>query len=143
MKNPPIHFFKESVSFRLIKKEELQTWIKKAIKSNKKELENLNFIFCSDKYLRKINKTYLNHDYFTDIITFDNSLQKGKIEGDIFISVERVKINAAQYKVSFTNELQRVIIHGVLHLIGFNDKAEKGQIAMRKAEDLWLKKLGK
>ena len=93
-----INFFKESVNFRLSNKLELQLWIASVVKSKKKKIENLNFIFCSDPYLRKINKTYLDHDYFTDIITFDNSTAKGKIEGDIFISIDRVRVNAKQYK---------------------------------------------
>ena len=140
MKNPPIHFFKETVIFRFNNKTEIQEWIIKAIKSEKKSLENLNFIFCSDKHLRKINKTYLNHDYFTDIITFDNSSAKGEIEGDIFISIDRVLINAKAFKVSFKDELHRVIIHGVLHLLGYSDKTDKSQKEMRAMEDRWLAK---
>ncbi len=140
MKNPPIHFFKETVKFRFNNKTEIQEWIIKAIKSEKKALENLNFIFCTDKHLRKINKTYLNHDYFTDIITFDNSSAKGEIEGDIFISIDRVLVNAKAYKVTVKDELHRVIIHGVLHLLGYSDKTDKSQKEMRAMEDRWLAK---
>jgi rRNA maturation RNase YbeY len=138
MKNSSIHFFKESVSFRLTKQNQLQKWIKTAAKKEKFTVDNLNYIFCSDKYLKKINKDYLNHNYFTDIITFDISTQKGKIEGDIFISVDRVQANAKQYKVSPVDELRRVMIHGLLHLTGYKDKTPKDQAEMRKMEDYWL-----
>lgn len=140
MSSLSVNFFKESVSFRLNKKEELQKWIAAAVKKEGRSIENLNFIFCSDKYLRKINKTYLDHDYNTDIITFDNSTVKGRIEGDIFISVERVRANAKTYGVTVKDELHRVIIHGVLHLLGFSDKSEKLQKKMRAMEDLYLQK---
>lgn len=138
MKFPPIHFFKESVKFRFNNKEEIQAWILATVKKKKMKVENLNFIFCTDKYLRSINKTYLKHDYFTDIVTFDNSQSKGKIEGDIFISIDRIKINAKEYGVSFKEELHRVIIHGVLHLLGYSDKTEKLQKEMRAMEDYFL-----
>lgn len=138
MKNSSIHFFKESVSFRLTKQNQLRKWINTAAKKEKFSIDNLNYIFCSDKYLKKINKDYLNHNYYTDIITFDISTQKGKIEGDIFISIDRVQANAKQYKVSPVDELRRVMIHGLLHLTGYKDKTAKDQAEMRKMEDYWL-----
>jgi probable rRNA maturation factor len=134
----PINFFKENITFRFNKREEISLWIKMVIKKEGKSLENLNFIFCNDSYLRKINKEFLQHDYNTDIITFDNSTEKEKIEGDIFISAERVKVNAKEYKTSFADELHRVIIHGILHLCGYSDKSEKSQKEMRVKEDQYL-----
>lgn len=138
--NANINFFKESITFRLSNKEELRKWIVSIVKSKQKKIENLNFIFCSDPYLRKINKTYLEHDYFTDIVTFDNSSVKGKIEGDIFISIDRIRINAKQYKVTVKDELHRVIIHGVLHLLGYGDKNLDQVKKMRAEEDKALAK---
>lgn len=140
MKNSSIHFFKESVSFRLTKQDELRKWIMQAAKKEKYSIDNLNYIFCSDKYLKKINKDYLNHNYYTDIITFDISSQKGRIEGDIFISIDRIQANAKQYKVSPVDELRRVMIHGLLHLVGYKDKSPKDQSEMRRMEDFWLSK---
>jgi len=101
---------------------------------------NLNIIFCSDNYLLKMNKEYLGHNYFTDVITFDYS-EENLISGDVFISVDTVKENAKNYEVSFENELFRVIIHGVLHLIGYNDKTDKEQEEMTIKENYYLDKL--
>lgn len=102
-------------------------------------LELLNIIFCSDNYLLKINTEYLNHNTLTDIVTFDqsNSTADG-LEGDIYISIERVKENAQMLQQSFDDELCRVMIHGVLHLIGYTDKSARAKIAMRKKEDAYL-----
>ncbi len=142
MKKGTVLFFKEKVIFRLMNREKLQQWIRKAVKQEGYNLGCINFIFCSDPYLRKLNKDYLKHDYFTDIVTFDNSSEKKLIEGDIFISIDRVRINAALYNVSFKEELQRVMIHGVLHLTGYTDKNSKEKMNMRKREDFWLMKRG-
>ena len=101
--------------FEIAHNSKLKTWIKSVIRKERSTLDELNFIFCDDKYLLEKNKTFLNHDTLTDIITFDYS-EKNTVKGDVFISIERVKENAIVYKVSFENELQRVIIHGVLHL---------------------------
>ncbi|MFN8166376.1 MAG: rRNA maturation RNase YbeY [Bacteroidia bacterium] len=132
-----INFFKET-PFRLNKQLALRKWILKAAKTEGYKIENINYIFCSDKYLRKINKQYLNHDYNTDIITFDNTMPGENLEADIFISVDRVKANAKSYNVSFDNELHRVIIHGLLHLTGYTDKSPKKAEEMRAREDYWL-----
>ncbi|MEA1874229.1 MAG: rRNA maturation RNase YbeY [Bacteroidota bacterium] len=99
---------------------------------------DINVIFCSDSYLLKMNKTYLNHDYFTDIITFDY-VEDNIISGDLFISVDRIKENAQIYDVASTQELYRVVIHGVLHLCGYEDKTETEQHEMRKKENQYLK----
>ena len=98
----------------------------------------VNFIFCSDDYLLSINKQFLKHDYYTDIITFDNSEEANKIESDIFISIERVKENSETEKVSFNEELSRVISHGMLHLVGFKDKSEEESKEMRVQENSYI-----
>jgi rRNA maturation RNase YbeY len=134
----PIHFFQEDIAFDLPEKERYTDWIKEVILKQGATLEELNYIFCSDEYLHKINLDYLQHDTLTDIITFDNSDADGMIEGDIFISVERVRENAIELSTTFESELARVIIHGVLHLLGFQDKSEEQAAEMREKEDLCL-----
>ena len=100
----------------------------------------INVVFCSDDFLLKINKEYLNHNYLTDIITF-NFCEKNEISGDLFISIDRVKDFSKTNKLTFVNELHRVIVHGVLHLCGFNDKSTKEKQKMRKLENFFLEKL--
>lgn len=141
-KTSSIQFFKEDVSFRLMNAEALKKWILLAFKKNETAVIGINYIFCSDKYLLKLNKEYLGHNYFTDIITFDNSKEKGTVEADIFISSERVAANAKKFKTGFRDELHRVMIHGALHLMGYDDKTTKAEKAMRQAEDYWLGKRG-
>lgn len=104
----------------------------------KREIAYLNFIFCSDNYILKMNKKYLNHDYFTDVITFNYNEDK-TLKGDIFISKDTVSDNSKIYNVSFENELNRVMIHGVLHLIGYNDKNESEKAEMKSKENQYLK----
>lgn len=136
----PITFFKEGVSFRLNNQEALRKWIALAAKKEGYSIDQLNYIFCSDRYLKKMNVSYLNHNYYTDIITFDNSTEKKKIIGDVFISIDTVKYNATEYKTSLENELARVMIHGLLHLVGYSDQSPKDQKKMRSMEDFWLSK---
>jgi probable rRNA maturation factor len=112
--------------------------VKDLFKKEKKRLAQLTYIFCSDDYLLQINKQYLQHNYFTDIITFDLSDGNNLVTGEVYISLDRVKENAQTYKVSFQKELLRVIFHGALHLCGYGDKSEKEEKAMRKAEDKYL-----
>lgn len=131
----PINFFYEEIDFLVEKPVQLKQWIADVVKREGVKLKELNFIFCSDVYLHQINTSYLNHDTYTDIITFDNSDEPGTIEGDIFISIERVRENSQSFQKSFTEELYRVIIHGVLHLIGYNDKTPEEQHAMREKEE--------
>jgi rRNA maturation RNase YbeY len=135
-----IFYFKEGVSFRMKDGEKIETWLLKMIKSEGYKVENINFIFCNDEHLKKINKKYLNHNYFTDVITFDNSMEKKNIIGDIFISIDRVKENAEKYDTGFYKELSRVMVHGVLHLTGYDDKDERSRKKMKKMEDDWLMK---
>ena len=128
-----IDFFSETV-FSLQNPNEISHWISKTINDHKREEGEISYIFCDDQYLHKLNLEFLNHDSLTDIISFDNSLGD-QINGDIFISVERVKENADTYKTNFEDELHRVIIHGILHYCGFNDKTKEEAALMRKKED--------
>jgi rRNA maturation RNase YbeY len=138
-----IQFQTQDITFKLKHKTPLKQWIVEAIAKQKKYVGEINYIFCSDDYLLEINKKYLQHDTLTDIITFDYTADTGgaKISGDIFISIDRVKENAEKFAVIFETELHRVMIHGVLHLLGYKDKNKTDKAAMRKAEDFWLKKL--
>ena len=113
--------------------------IRDLFKKEKTRLEQLQYIFCSDDYLLEINKQHLNHNYYTDIITFDLSDKPNAVTGEIYISIDRVKDNAKTYNVPFKQELLRVIFHGALHLCGYKDKTEKDQTLMRKAEDKYLR----
>lgn len=135
-----ILFFKEDVRFVFRGADDLRKWIQKAAKAEDHRVAEINYIFCSDRYLRKMNKQYLQHDYNTDIITFDNSPGPNIIGGDIFISIDRVKINAKTYGSTFTDELHRVMIHGILHLCGYRDKTEAEKAKMRGREEYWLAK---
>ena len=138
MSRPPIYFFSEDIPFKLKEKTFLRSWIKNTITLEGKSLKELNFIFCSDNYLLEINQNYLKHNTFTDIITFDNSEDPMDIVGDIFISVERVKENATKFGVEERDELHRVMIHGTLHLIGYNDKSKAEKKVMTAREDHYL-----
>ena len=112
----------------------LKQWIKAIVENNKKEVGEISYIFCSDEQLLKINKEFLNHDYYTDIITFDYS-ETDVVSGDMFISIDRIKDNAKILGVAYQEELHRVIIHGILHLLGNKDKTETESENMRKLED--------
>lgn len=138
MKKLPIYFFEEDISFTLKDKIAVRNWINNTITSENHTLKELNFIFCSDNYLLEINKQYLNHDTFTDVITFDNSEEKAVIVSDIFISIDRIKENAKTFKVNFIDELHRVIIHGTLHLLGYPDKKKEEKDLMTSKEDFYL-----
>ena len=129
--------FNYETNFILEDEVSVQKWIHQIITKHNCELGEVNYIFCDDDYLHKLNVEFLNHDTLTDIISFDNSLGK-LINGDIYISVERVADNANDFKVSFNEELRRVMIHGVLHYIGFKDKSVKEQLEMTKQENLAL-----
>jgi probable rRNA maturation factor len=133
-----IHFFAEEIKFSLPQKKKTKNWINSIICSENKVLGNLNIIFCSDKYLHDLNIKYLNHDTLTDIITFDYAEMPDEISGDIFISIERVTENSKIFKNSFSSELNRVIAHGILHLIGYQDKTTKEARIIRQKEDYYL-----
>lgn len=130
-------YFHDECGFQLMHVEERKKWILKCVKMEQKAVENLNFIFCSDAYLLEKNKQFLNHNTYTDIITFDYCKDQ-LIIGDVFISIERVKENAESFKVHFEKELDRVLIHGVLHLLGYKDKSDQEKIQMREKEEFYL-----
>lgn len=138
-----IAFFSQGISFKLPNPNKTKRWIRRVIDLEKGELAHLNYIFCSDEYLFQMNRQYLNHNTLTDIITFDNSEGSGRIEGDVFISIERVNANSEELQTSFDEELHRVLIHGVLHLLGYSDKSVKDKSLMRKKEDAYLSLRGK
>lgn len=129
--------FNYETNFKLKKESDISAWICRAIHLEGFKIENINYVFCDDTYLHKINLEFLNHDTLTDIISFDYSVGK-VIQGDIFISIERVEENAKEYQVSFGEELRRVIIHGVLHYCGYKDKSKDDAQLMRDKEDFYL-----
>jgi probable rRNA maturation factor len=130
-----LKFFSEEIDFKLPFPAKTSKWIKTISESEGYEMGDLNYIFCSDEYLLEINKQYLDHDYYTDIITFDNSEEESKIEGDIYVSIDRVRDNALTFNSDFENELHRVLIHGLLHLVGYMDGNEELKAQMRLKED--------
>ncbi len=130
-------FTKEEVNFRLIDKLLIISWLENSVRNEKRLSGEIAFIFCSDKYLLNINKKFLKHNYYTDIITFDYTVKK-VISGDIYISINRVLDNAKEFKATFQNELLRVMIHGVLHLCGYTDKTKANARKMRLKEDYYL-----
>lgn len=132
--------FNYETNFILEDESLLKDWIITIASEQNFEVGEINYIFCDDAYLHKLNVEFLDHDTLTDIISFDNSLGK-LLNGDIFISVERVKDNAAEFKVSFQDELHRVMIHGVLHYMGYKDKSSDEKKMMRNQENLALEKL--
>lgn len=134
--------FNYETEFKLEDEEGTNKWIQNCIKRDGFELGEINYIFCDDAYLHKMNVEFLQHDTFTDIISFDYTLGK-LIGGDIFISIERVKENAKEFNVLFENELHRVIIHGVLHYMKYKDKTDKEKEIMRSKENDSLKLLNK
>lgn len=114
-------------------------WLAQVIQSEDYKLTELNYVFCSDEHLHEMNVQYLQHDTLTDVITFDNSDNESHIEGDIFISVPRIEENAEKFGVLFLEELKRVMVHGLLHLLGYGDKTEEEKLVMREKEDFYLK----
>ena len=126
--------FNYETDFALENEEAITTWITNVIASENKKEGEINYIFCDDEYLHKINLEHLGHDTLTDIISFDYSIGN-ELHGDIFISLERVKDNAVDFDVSFDDELKRVMVHGVLHYSGYKDKSEADELLMRTKED--------
>ncbi|MDI6032502.1 rRNA maturation RNase YbeY [Flavobacterium sp. LB2P84] len=126
--------FNYETDFNLDNEEAIEAWLGNVIASENKKEGEINYIFCDDEYLHKINVEYLDHDTLTDIISFDYSMGN-ELHGDIFVSVERVKDNAADFNVSFEEELKRVLVHGILHYCGYKDKGEVEEVLMRSKED--------
>lgn len=136
-----IHFFSEDISFRYREKDKTRRWITNSANEENVTAGEINIIFCDDTYLHKLNRKYLKHNTLTDIITFPILEEQGVISGDIFISIPRVKENAKIYHQRLSNELHRVIIHGVLHLIGYGDAAITEKAEMRQKENFYLERL--
>ncbi|MGE0634906.1 MAG: rRNA maturation RNase YbeY [Bacteroidia bacterium] len=148
-----ISFFTQDIKFTLKNKTKVRQWLttvaKKESRSTAGQIAELNYIFCSDNYLLALNKKHLNHNTLTDIITFDNSAPRSPslfqgggqgVVGDIFISIDRIKENAATYNVTFEKELHRVMVHGLLHLLGYKDKKPADKAQMTGKEDFYLKR---
>jgi probable rRNA maturation factor len=126
--------FNYETDFALENEEAVALWLSTVITSENKKEGEINYIFCDDEYLHKINLEYLNHDTLTDIISFDYTMG-AELSGDIFVSIERVKDNAVDFNVSFEDELKRVLVHGILHYCGYKDKGENDERLMRSKED--------
>ena len=133
-----INFFCEDIEFKVPQSRSTKTWLKSIATTEGFELNQLNYLFCSDEHILSINRQYLEHDFYTDIITFDNSEDEKVIEGDIFISIERVQENAKNLNQIFEVEFRRVLAHGVLHLCGYNDTDDSQEEMMRTKEDFYL-----
>lgn len=133
MKNK-IEYHYENIQFSLQQKQTISNWIKEVVSLEGSKIDHINFIFCSDEYLLKKNIEYLNHDTYTDVITFDYSIEKKIVLGDIFISIDRVTENSVQLETTLMSELCTVMIHGVLHLLGYNDIKPEEESIMRQLE---------
>ncbi len=132
--------FNYELDFKLSNEAEMSEWISAVILSEEFKEGKINYIFCDDEYLLKLNVEFLKHDTLTDIISFDNSVGK-ELHGDIFVSVERVKENAKDFEVAFKDELKRVLVHGILHFCGYNDKTDEDTKEMRAKENHYLSRL--
>ena len=135
-----ISFFKENTTFDIKQKNKIKSWLKNVASGYGFSAGDLNYVFCDDEYLLQMNRQYLGHDYYTDIITFDSREDacSKRLDGDIFISVDTVRANGEEYGEGFEREIMRVIAHGLLHLIGFDDHTASQQKKMREAEDTAL-----
>ena len=136
-----IHFFSEEIFFYYRGRLLTRKWIILAINNESKRVGEINFVFCSDLYLATLNKQFLNHDTYTDILTFPGDNSENRVSGDIFISIDRVKENSIKFEQDFLAELHRIMIHGVLHLIGYKDKGRLNKEIMTKKEDDYLRLL--
>jgi rRNA maturation RNase YbeY len=132
-----VHFCTEDITFSLKEKLKHKAWLNEVAKQEGKRILELTYVFCSDDYLLQINQEYLNHDTLTDIVTFDNSEDPKRIEGDIFISIDRVKENGDTLGTKET-ELKRVMVHGLLHLLGYKDKKKEDKAIMTEKEDFYI-----
>jgi rRNA maturation RNase YbeY len=135
--NQNLHFHTEDISFQLNDKKAIRRWLNDCAKAENHKINQLNYIFCSDNYLLEINKKYLNHDFYTDVVSFDYS-ENDQVSGDIYISYPRVKENARDFSIPIKEELQRVMIHGLLHLLGYADKSTSQKVTMKSKEDFYL-----
>jgi len=133
-----VYFFFDGISIDLRNRTKIKKAVELIFRKEKRKLDRLNYIFCTDSSLLNINKQYLKHDYYTDIITFDLSEEKDKVNGEVYVSIDRVRKNAAIFKNPFSNELIRVIFHGALHLCGYNDEKNNEKSKMREREEFYL-----
>ena len=133
-----IRFHHRGVKFTLNHRQELKAFVPKIFRREKTACDAIDIIFCTDKFLLEINKSFLHHNYYTDIITFNLANPNSPVTGELYISVDRIKENAANLSVSFKSEIHRVIFHGILHLCGYGDKSQKEQVLIRKMEDLYI-----
>jgi len=134
-----IQYIAEDIKLPALEKQKINRWIKEIASEYNKKVGDLAYIFCSDERILEVNKQYLNHDYYTDIITFDYS-ENSIVSGDIFISLDTVRSNAEEFQVSFEEELKRIMIHGVLHLCGQDDKTPELKVQMTEKENKALQK---
>ena len=134
-----VSYFLEDIDFKFSGKRLNNAWLKAVATEESRKLGRINIIFCSDNYLLDVNMKFLQHDYYTDIITFDYC-EKDILSGDLFISIDSVRVNADFFGTTFENELDRVIVHGILHLIGYDDHTEEEQKTMRSRENYYLEK---
>ena len=132
-----ISYYTQNIEFVLKNKSLNNRWLKLVAESEIRRVGDISIIFCSDNYILEVNQKYLQHDYFTDIITFDYC-EGDRLSGDLFISIDTVRENAKEYGTEFTDELNRVMVHGILHLIGYDDSTEEEIAVMRKKEDYYL-----
>ena len=139
--NSNIRFFSEEINFTFKKKTKTRNWLADVIREENQSLLNIYYIFCSDEYLVKLNEKYLHHHTLTDILTFPGITHPKKISGDIYISVDRIKENSEKYLQAFEDELARVMVHGILHLLGYKDKTRSDRKLMTRKEDYYLEKL--
>jgi probable rRNA maturation factor len=136
----PVYFHSEDTRFELKGKKIYKQWVEIIVQEHHKTVQNLNIIFSSNEYLLELNRKYLNHNYYTDVITFDYTIENA-VSGDIFVSIDQVRLNCQDQEVTFENELARVMIHGVLHLLGYDDSTHESAMEMRLKEDWALKSL--
>lgn len=134
----PINFYNHEIEFSVKNPSHVKNWLKEVATQEGLKIDELSYIFCSDDYLLNINQQYLDHDTYTDIITFDLTDEKGVVNGEVYISVDRVADNAKKFKNTLEDELHRVIVHGLLHLIGYDDKNPAEKAGMREKEDACL-----
>lgn len=133
----PIKYYNHEITYTLRHKRKISKWIEQVVLLHKKQVGNITFVFCSDKYILEINRQFLSHDYYTDVITFDNS-SEDLLEGEVYISLDTVRTNAKYYDVKFEDEIRRVLIHSVFHLLGFNDSTDVEREIMTQQENLAL-----
>ena len=138
MTQKAINFFLENVNYSILNKNKIRIWLQNAISNENKKITEINYIFCNDSFLLKLNKKFLNHNTLTDVISFNMSVASDILAGEIYISIERVKFNARLFNVKMQDELHRVMIHGLLHLAAYNDSTESEKEIMRRKEDYYL-----